>query len=107
MMDEAVAEHNMIIGKLCSLSEAVLEVLATPDAVVDLSAIQLLERANASLHEACSALQTLFGGQAPSSGASDSSDEDLGFHRLFWKTYLPSFTAFSLLYGQSRSHDAK
>lgn len=97
----------MLMGKLCALSEAVLEQQEAVQETPEGEAGQLMERANKALQEACDALQTLFCGDESSIGTTGSSTDDPGFFRLFWKTFLPSMTAFNLLYGQSQAHDAR
>ena len=109
MTTEAVIEHTMLMGKLCALSEAVLKGMEEQEAVQETSdeAGQLMERANEALQEACDALQTLFSGDKSSIGTPGSSVDDPDFKRMFWKTFLPLFTAFNLLYGMSRSQEAR
>ena len=110
MTTEAVIEHTMLMGKLCALSEAVLKGMDEQEAVQGTSddeAGQLMERANEALQEACDALQKLFSGDKSSIGTPGSSVDDPGFKRMFWKTFLPLFTAFNLLYGMSRSQEAR
>ena len=106
-MDEVVTEHTMLMGQLCSLSEAVLRSIAEQETEQPVFE-EAMGRTNRSLQAACDALQAIYVGDAQSRHAETQSPvNDPGFHRLFWKTYLPSFTVFSLLYGQSRAHDAK
>ncbi len=109
-MDEAVTEHTMLMGQLCSLSEAVLNGIGeqeTEQPSVE-ETNELMGRANRCLQEACDALQAIYVGNAPSSHDEiRSAVNDPGFYRLFWRTFLPSITVFNLLYGQSRAHDAR
>ena len=106
-MEDVVTEHSVLMGKLCSLSEAVLhEGMQTTQDQPGEEVGRLMERANGALQEACDALQALFVGDASPGVAVDQAD-DPKFFRVFWRTFLPSITAFNLLYGLSRSQDAR